>query len=307
MAIGRSHPARNARQGDDSLQIGVVFPQTEIGSDPADIRRYATAVEAMGYRHLLAYDHVVGGSLAIHEKLRNRYTSETAFHEVFVLFGFLAAVAPTLELVTGVLILPQRQAVLVAKQAAEIDVLTGGRLRLGVGIGWNDLEYEALNEPFRNRARRFEEQIDVLRHLWRTGLVDYSGTWHRIDHAGINPMPVQRPIPIWIGASAEPAIRRAARIADGFFPNARTIEDHERQLGWLRDELARHGRSSDDFGLEPRISLGEGGPDDWRRLYAWWRRQGATHIDINTMGAGCTTVDDHLRLLERALDALVRT
>lgn len=304
MAVGRSFPTRGARQGHGSLQIGAVFPQTEIGSNPADIRRYATAVEDLGYRHLLAYDHVVGGSLAVHGKLRNRYTSDTAFHEVFVLFGYLAAVAPTLELVTGVLILPQRQAVLVAKQAAEVDVLTGGRLRLGVGIGWNDIEYEALNEPFRNRARRFEEQVEVLRHLWQSDVVDFTGAWHRIDHAGINPMPVQRPIPIWIGASAEPAIRRAARIGDGFFPNARTIEDHEQQLGWLRDELAACGRANDDFGLEPRISLGEGGPDDWRRLHAWWREQGATHIDINTMGAGCASVDDHLRLLERALDAV---
>ncbi len=304
MAIGRSSPSRADRQGQGSLQVGAVFPQTEIGSNPADIRRYATAIEEMEYRHLLAYDHVVGGSLAVHDKLRNRYTSETAFHEVFVLFGYLAAVAPTLELVTGVLILPQRQAVLVAKQAAEIDVLTGGRLRLGVGIGWNDIEYEALNEPFLNRARRFEEQIEVLRHLWRTDIVDFNGTWHRIDHAGINPMPVQRPIPIWIGASAEPAIRRAARIADGFFPNARTLEAHEEQLGWLRDELARSGRQPGDFGLEPRITLGEGGPDDWRHLYSWWQEQGATHIDMNTMGVGCTSVDDHLRLLDRARDAV---
>lgn len=304
VAIGRSSPTRDARQGNGSLRIGAVFPQTEIGSDPVVIRRYAMGIETMGYRHLLAYDHVVGGSIAVHEKLRNRYTAATAFHEVFVLFGYLAAVAPSLELVTGVLILPQRQAVLVAKQAAEIDVLTGGQFRLGVGIGWNDIEYEALNERFQNRARRFEEQIDVLRRLWQHDIVDYTGAWHRIDHAGINPMPVQRPIPIWIGASAEPAIRRAARIADGFFPNARTIEDHQRQLGWLRDELARHGRSIGDFGLEPRISLGDGGPDDWRELHDWWREQGATHIDINTMGAGCESVDDHFRLLERALDAL---
>lgn len=304
MAAGRSSPTRGAREDGGTVRIGAVFPQTEIGSDPADIRRYATAIAHMGCQHVLAYDHVVGGSLAVHEKLRNRYTSDTAFHEVFVLFGYLAAVAPSLELVTGVLILPQRQAALVAKQAAEIDVLTQGRLRLGVGIGWNDLEYEALNEPFGNRARRFEEQIDVLRQLWQSETVTFSGDWHTLDHVGINPMPVQRPIPIWIGASAEPAIRRAARIADGFFPNARTIEDHQRQLGWLRDELAKHGRSGNDFGLEPRISLGDGGPDDWRHLHAWWREQGATHIDLNTMGAGCTSVDDHLRLLGRALDAL---
>jgi probable F420-dependent oxidoreductase len=307
MAPGRRSPTRDSRAEPGAIRIGAVFPQLEIGSDPAAIRQYATAIERIGYRHLLAYDHVVGGSLERHEKLRNRYTADSLFHEVFVLFGFLAAVAPSLELVTGVLILPQRQAVLVAKQAAEIDVLTGGRFRLGVGIGWNDLEYEALNEPFRNRARRFVEQIDVMRQLWTTRIIDYNGEWHRLDHVGINPMPVQQPIPVWFGANAEVAIRRAARIGDGFLPNARTIEESERQLGWLRDELDRTGRASDTFGLQPRITIGETGSDEWRRQFDWWREQRATHVDVNTMGAGCTGVDDHIRLLERVHDTLTRT
>ena len=288
----------------DQLRIGVVFPQTEIGNRVRDIRTFAVESETMGYRHLLAYDHVVGGSLAAHEKLRNRYTDKSPFHEVFVLLGYLAAVTTTLEMVTGVLILPQRQTVLVAKQAAALDLLSNGRVRLGVGIGWNDIEYQALNETFGNRARRFEEQIALLRELWANEVISFAGNWHTIDNAGIQPLPMQRPIPIWIGASAEPAIRRAARLADGFFPNARTIEDHQTQLATLRDELDRAGRSQETFGLEPRITLADGGPDDWRRQFSWWRDQGATHLTMNTMGSGFTSVAQHLKALETAMRAV---
>lgn len=288
----------------DDIRLGAVFPQTEIGNRVADIRAFAVGTEALGYRHLLAFDHVVGGSLAAHEKLRDRYTDKSPFHEVLVLLGFLAAATNNLELVTGVLILPQRQAVLVAKQAAAIDLVSEGRLRLGVGIGWNDIEYQALSESFSNRARRFEEQIELLRALWSDEVISFKGNWHTIDNAGIQPLPKQRPIPIWIGASAETAIRRAARLADGFFPNARRIEDHESQLAFLHDELDRAGRARETVGLEPRITLADGDPDDWRRLFSWWRERGATHLTINTMGAGCRSVDDHLRLLENALDAV---
>jgi len=299
-----SSSARNDTNTRAIPRIGVVFPQTEIGNQVEDIRRFAVESEAMGYRHLLAYDHVVGGSLAAHEKLRNRYTDKSPFHEVFVLLGYLAAATTTLEMVTGVLILPQRQTVLVAKQAAAIDLLSEGRFRLGVGIGWNDIEYEALNESFANRARRFEEQIQLLRVLWSDEVISFTGNWHTIDNAGIQPLPRQRPIPVWIGASADQAIRRAARLADGFFPNARTIEDHQAQLRILRDELDRVGRSRESFGLEPRITLVDGGPDDWRRLFSWWREQGATHLTMNTMGSGFTSVDEHLAALKTALRAV---
>ncbi len=306
MSTGALSSNRPVQHDADEIRIGAVFPQTEIGNRIADIRAFATGSESMGYRHLLAYDHVVGGSLAAHEKLRNRYTDKSPFHEVFVLLGYLAAATSSLELVTGVLILPQRQTVLVAKQAAAVDLLSEGRLRLGVGIGWNDIEYQALNESFSNRARRFEEQIELLRALWSDEVISFAGTWHTIDNAGIQPLPAQRPIPIWIGASAEAAIRRAARLADGFFPNARKIEDHQAQLAILHDELDRAGRSRESFGLEPRITLADGGPDDWRQWFSWWREQGATHLTMNTMGADCTSVDDHLRLLENAFNA-VRT
>ena len=220
------------------MRIGVVFPQTEIGSDPGVIREYAQAAEEMGYSHILAYDHVLGANIASRPGWRGPYTSETQFHEPFVLFGYLAGLTRRIELVTGVIILPQRQTALVAKQAAEIDVLSGGRLRLGVGIGWNAVEYQGLNEDFSNRGVRLEEQIEVLRAIWSGTAITYQGRWHTIDHAGINPLPAQRPIPIWIGATAETALRRAARLADGWFPQ-RPPDDMaratiERLHGYLR-------------------------------------------------------------------------
>src|SRR5579875_203722 len=198
------------------MQIGVTFPQTEIGADPTAIREYVQAVEEMGYQHLVAFDHVLGA------ETRNRpgwkgYTYKDMFHEPFVLFGYLAALTK-LELVTAVIILPQRQTALVAKQATEVDVLTGGRLRLGVGVGWNQVEYEALGTNFRTRGRLIEEQIRVLRLLWSQQSVTYRGTFHTITDAGLNPLPVQRPIPIWMGGQADVALRRIARLADGWFP-----------------------------------------------------------------------------------------
>ncbi len=286
-------------------RIGAVFPQTEIGNDLDDIRTYATNVAAMGYRHILAYDHVLSGSQqAHHPKLVNRYDEHSPFHEVFVLFGYLAAIVPDLELVTGVLILPQRQTALVAKQAATLDLLTGGKTRLGVGIGWNDIEYQGLGETFGNRGKRLEEQMDVLRSLWRDDISSYNGRWHTIEHAGLAPMPVQRPIPIWIGGSAEVAIRRAARLADGFFPNSGSRETYERIMVVLGDELERCGRDPATFGIEPRISVAATNPDDWKRSYSWWREQGVSHITVNTMGGGFTSLNQHLDALDRATRAL---
>ena len=287
------------------IRIGAVFPQTEIGNDLEDIRTYATTVEEFGYRHILAYDHVLSGSQqAHHPKLINRYDENSPFHEIFVLFGYLAAIVPDLELVTGVLILPQRQTALVAKQAATVDLLTAGKTRIGVGIGWNDIEYQGLGETFGNRGKRLEEQIDVLRRLWTDEIISYDGTWHAIDHAGLAPMPVQRPIPIWIGGSAEVAVRRAARLADGFFPNSGTQETYERIMSILRDELRRTDRDPATFGIEPRISVAGTKPDDWKRSFAWWREHGATHLTINTMGGHFTSVDQHLDALGQAIETL---
>jgi probable F420-dependent oxidoreductase len=286
------------------MQIGVVFPQTEIGPDPAGVRAYAQAVQQLGFEHLLLYDHVVGADPAHYEGWSGAYDINSQFHEPFSVFGFMAAVAPGLELVTGVIILPQRQAVLVAKQAAEVDVLTSGKLRLGVGIGWNAVEYEALGMDFRTRGRRFEEQIELMRRLWTDPVVTFDGRYHQVTAAGLNPMPVQRPIPVWIGASAEPALKRAAELADGFFPQRPLAggwpATMDRMRGWMTDA----GRDPATFGIEARLNAGTGTPDDWRTAVEEWRGLGATHVSINTMGGGLQGPDAHVERLRQALQAV---
>jgi len=199
------------------MRIGVVFPQTEIGADVADVRRYAEQVEELGFTHVLAYDHVLGADPEVHKGWNGPYDVHTTFHEPFVLFGYLAAITE-LELVTGIIILPQRQTALVAKQAAEVDLLTRGRFRLGVGLGWNAVEYEALGTTFSNRGRRIEEHVELMRRLWTEQTVTYDGTYEHVTGAGLAPIPVQRPIPIWFGGQSELAYQRIGRLADGWFP-----------------------------------------------------------------------------------------
>ena len=200
------------------MEIGAVFPQTEIGSDPGAIKEYAQAAESLGYDHIIAFDHVLGANAASRPNWSGAYRHTDSFHEPFVLFGFLAGVTERIGLVTSVIILAQRQTVLVAKQAAAVDVLSGGRLRLGIGIGWNAVEFEALGENFHDRGRRSEEQVDLLRKLWTSDLVTFEGRWHTVTDAGLNPLPIQRPIPIWFGGRAEQLLRRVARLGDGWFP-----------------------------------------------------------------------------------------
>ena len=278
------------------MKLGVVFPQTEIGNDPVAIRDYAQAAEQLGYNHLLVYDHVLGahGDRFKDIGFRPPYSYETPFHEPFVLFGYLASATEKLELVTGILILPQRQTALVAKQAAAVDVLSGGRLRLGVGIGWNFTEYESLGENFRNRGRRAEEQIDLLRKLWTNELVDFEGKYHSLSQVGINPLPVQRPIPIWMGAMADAAVQRAARIADGWFPQFGPNADGEAAIERFRGYVRDAGRGPDDVGVEGRISLGRGSDEDRHSLLEGWKQLDASHVSFNTMGAGLTSPQDHV-------------
>jgi probable F420-dependent oxidoreductase len=286
------------------MKIGVVFPQTEIGDDPIAIRDYAQAVEAMGYTHILAYDHVLGASTTDRPDWRGAYTSETPFHEPFVLFAFLAGQTRQLEFVTGVIILPQRQTALVAKQAAALDVLSSGRLRLGVGIGWNEVEYQALGENFRNRASRIEEQVAVLRALWTEPVVTFHGRWHTIEAAGIKPLPTQRPIPVWFGASADAAIERAGRIADGWMPQRAPDDLARHQLDVFRGAAQAAGRDPSALGIEARLSIGQTPEGEWARFAADWRALGATHLCVNTMGAGLKSPQDHIDALRRVKDAL---
>jgi len=276
----------------------VTFPQTELGGDPGAVRAYGERVEELGFSHILVYDHVVGADPAVHEGWNGPYDVHTTFHEPFVMFGYLAGVTRALELVTGVIILPQRQATLVAKQAAEVDLLSDGRFRLGIGVGWNTVEYEALGEDFGTRGKRSAEQIELLRRLWTEQSVTFAGDFHTVTGAGIAPLPVQRPIPVWVGAASPPGYKRAGRLADGWFPmmtpgpalvEARTIVETA-----ARDA----GRDPATIGMEGRLDW-RGDGDAVADQLTQWEKSGATHVSVNTMGAGLKTVDDHLTALAR--------
>ena len=295
------------------MKVGSVFPQLEIGADPDEIARYAREVERLGFDHLVIYDHVLGahpdrpagwsGPYA-----RAPYTHESLFHEPFVLFGHLAAVTTRLELVTAVVILPQRQTALVAKQAAEVDVLSRGRLRLGVGIGWNAVEYEALGMDYRSRGQRIEEQIGLMRALWTEPVVDFRGRWERVDRAGLNPLPVQRPIPIWMGGGylaaskevVEAALRRIARLADGWLTHVQP--EDAAAIARFRELVRESGRDPSRVGLEGRVNAFRVRAEDWPREIEWWRRREATHVELNTMNAGYRSIEEHLGALRRFVD-----
>ncbi|HWX77623.1 MAG TPA: LLM class F420-dependent oxidoreductase [Candidatus Acidoferrales bacterium] len=281
------------------MRFGVVFPQTEIGTDPAVIRDFAQTAEGLGYHHILAYDHVIGVNPASRQGWRPPYTHKDSFHEPFVLFSYLAGVTKTLEFTTGVIILPQRQTVLVAKQAAALDVLSGGRLRLGIGIGWNPVEYEALGENFKNRGRRSEEQVEVLRQLWTQELVTYEGQWHRITDAGLNPLPIQRPIPIWFGGSDDRALRRLARLGDGWFPMMGPHDTCRAAIDKIGSYAREAGRDPKSIGIESRVMIGQTSPEEWKKEIEAWKNLGATHLAVNTMKAGLPTPTAHIEAIRR--------
>tara|TARA_B100000315_G_scaffold103394_2_gene94761 strand:+ start:2743 stop:3612 length:870 start_codon:yes stop_codon:yes gene_type:complete len=287
------------------MRLGAVFPQTEIGADPAAVRDFAQAAESLGYDHLLVFDHVLGADAGKREHWDRPYQHTSMFHEPFVLFGYLAGITRRIELTTGVLILGQRQTALVAKQAAEVDVLSGGRLRLGIGIGWNEVEYEALGESFTNRGRRSVEQIELLRALWTQEVVDFKGRYHHVTYAGINPLPVQRPIPIWIGGGAERVVRRVGRLGDGWFPQFRPDGAGQERIEQMREYARQAGRDPKSIGIEGRISLADrGSPQDWNRSARAWADVGATHVSVNTMRAGLEGPDQHIEAIRRFKEAV---
>ncbi|MGH8319234.1 MAG: LLM class F420-dependent oxidoreductase [Steroidobacteraceae bacterium] len=279
------------------MKIGAVYPQIELRGDPEAVRRIGTTLEALGYDYLLSYDHVLG---AVHEgrepKLTGPYTEKHPFHDPLVMFAHLAALTHRLELVTGILILPQRQTALVARQAADIDLLSGGRFRLGVGIGWNYVEYQALGQDFKTRGRRLDEQVELLRKLWSEPLVSFDGKFDHVDRACINPRPKRR-IPIWFGGFVEAAFRRAARIGDGFIFSAgatdRVID------GWkqLESALREAGRDPATFGREMVIGRTDKTPQDIAKRLKWCREWGCTYAAIDTMGKGFATAEAHLEFL----------
>ena len=282
------------------MRLHAIFPQTEIGSDPAVIARFIRDVEAMGFDGLVAYDHVLGADPA-RPGWSGPYTIESQFHEVMVLFSFAAAITTRLELSTGVLILPQRQTALVAKQAAALDVLSGGRLRLGVGVGWNWVEFASLGMSFKDRGKRIEEQISLLRRLWTEPSVTLDGAWHHVDRAGINPLPVQRPIPLWMGADSEVALRRVARLADGLFAHFAPSDEGAVQAAAFWEWVKAAGREPKDVGLECRMGA-RMTDDELARAAERFRAMGATDFECNTMRANFTAPDEHLAAYRRFME-----
>jgi probable F420-dependent oxidoreductase len=286
------------------MKIGLVYPQTEFGDDPVAIRDYAQTAEGLGFSHILAYDHVLGANPERPGGWQGPYTYQTPFHEPLTLFSFMAGMTKRLEFTTGIIILPQRQTALFAKQAATLDVLSGGRLRIGIGLGWNTVEYQALNENFHNRGKRIEEQVEVLRLLWTQPLVNFKGRWHEIPDAGLNPLPVQRPIPIWFGGSAEAALERIALLGDGWMTNYRTVADAQPALEKIEGWLAKAGRPRATFGLEARMPYGDGEAGLWHKVMRDWESAGATHFSFNTMGHGFDTPAKHLAAMRMFADAI---
>ena len=283
-----------------STKIGAVYPQTEFPSDPGALTAFAQAIEGMGYRHFLAYDHVLGAGRATRPDWTGPYDADSRFHEIFVLMAFVAAVTERVELVTGVVILPQRQTALVAKQAASVDVLSGGRMRLGIGVGWNPVEYEGLGKDFHDRGARSEEQIRLMRALWAENPTTFHGTWESVMDAGINPLPVARSIPVWIGGYVEATLKRAARMADGWFPWTEPDAEMEGMLERLREYTVAAGRAADAVTLEPQLNVGRGTARESSAFIQRWTDLGATQFCLSTLGNGFSTPDQHLAALERA-------
>ena len=278
------------------MQIGAVFPQNELGGDVGAMRAFGQAAADLGYEHLAAYDHVLGADPGVHGDLGGPYTSDDTFFEPLTMFSYLAGLTD-LGFATSILIGPQRQTALLAKQAAQVDLLCGGRFRLGLGIGWNKVEYEALGHSFADRAAFLEEQVAVLRQLWTQPIVTFEGRFHHITAAGLNPLPTQRPIPIWIGAFAPSALRRVGRLADGWFPMTRPGGGLDEALEVIAQGAAEAGRDVSDISFEGRVEFATRDPEKMAKHAERWREAGASHLSVNTMGAGCTTVDEHIAAL----------
>jgi len=300
------------------MKIGAVLPFTEIGTDPVIIRDYAQAIEGLGYDHIVVADHVLGANPKTHE-LWGPYTDKSMFHEPFVFMGFLAAITETIELATGIVIAPQRQTALLAKQAAEVDVLSGGRLRLGLGVGWNQVEYEALGEDFTTRGKKMDEQMELLRALWANDLVTFDGEWDKITDAGINPLPVQQPLPIWLGGWADPMIKRIAQKSDGWFAFFKPDDEGKEMLGKLHQYADEAGRDIAEIGIEAWVTVNNSqvlsgvnqrpedtllrSPDEWCEEIAAWKALGATHLSCWTMYSNLS-VDEHIDVARRFKEAV---
>jgi probable F420-dependent oxidoreductase len=280
----------------DGVRKGVVFPQGSLPGDPDSVRQYVAGIEGLGYDHLVVPDHVLGVDPEAHPGWSGVYDVHDSFHEPLVLFGFLAAIT-RLELVAGVIVLPQRQAVVVAKQAAEIDLLSGGRLRLGVGIGWNSVEFEGIGAEFRSRGRRIDEQIAVMRALWADPVVDFQGQEHSLSGVGISPLPPRKTIAVWVGAETAPAaFRRVGRIADGWMAMGPPVAAARDALGTIRRAAEEAGRDPDSIGIQAWVDAGDRDFVRAREEIRGWTELGATHVAVSTRGGGPQAIEDHLAI-----------
>ncbi len=278
------------------MQLNAFVPSLDIGTDPAKIRDWAQAAEDLGYAYIEVPDHVFGAKAR--DGWAPLYNEKDSFHETFVTLGFLAAVTKTIGLSSGILIAPQRQTGVIAKQAAEVDLLSGGRLRLGIGLGWNHVEYEALGAHWKTRGVRQAEQVEVLRRLWSEDLVTFNGRFHHLNEVSIVPPPVQRPIPIWFGGSSDAAVTRAARLGDGWMPIMAPDAQDEQKLAALREQLKSCGRDPASFGIEAWLRMHDADPQGWAAAADGWRRLGADMVMLYPMYR-IRNVDDHIETLRR--------
>ena len=281
------------------MRLSAFFPTRDIGTDPAKIRDWAQAAEDLGYAYIEVPDHVFG--VTARNGWTPRYNEKDPFHETFVTLGFLAAVTTRILLSSGVLIAPQRQTGVIAKQAAEADLLSGGRLRLGIGVGWNHVEYESLGIDWKTRGARQAEQVEVLRRLWSEDLVSFSGRFHNLNEVSIVPPPVQRPIPIWFGGLSDAVVTRAARLGDGWMPIIEPDAQAEEKLGALREQLRSFGRDPAKFGIEGWLRMHDGDPQRWAAAADGWRRLGADIVMLYPMYR-IPRFDDQIETLRRFKD-----
>ena len=277
------------------MRIGAVFPQTEAGTDIGAITDYIQNVESLGFDHILAFDHVLGANASSRPGWSGAYQHTDSFYEPITFYSYVAAITSRLELATGVIILPQRQTALFAKQTATLDLISGGRLRLGIGTGWNQVEYEALGENFHNRGKRSEEQINLLRKLWSEELITFEGKFHTVTDAGLNPLPPGRSIPIWFGGMADPVLERVAKIGNGWLPLGSPNEKRKNTFDKLKKYLEQNSRSVSDIGIEAMVSLKNSNSDtDIKKDLSSWAEMGTTHISINTMNCGLKFPGEHI-------------
>ena len=287
------------------MDFGISFPQTQIGNDPAIIRNFVETAEGLGFERLTLVDHILGAKEAKDAPWAVHYTIEYGFHEPLTLFAWIAGFTKSIQLVTANVVLPQRQTELVAKQAAQIDILTGGRMVLGIGVGWSKSEFEALNMNFANRGARIEEQVNLLRRLWTDELVEFEGKWHKISEMGMNPRPIQQPIPIWFGAMEEVAVRRAARIGDGWLmsPRGKPDDQMKKLVEAFYEEAVSAGRNVNGLGIDATVFAEDRGPNEWLSEAQAWRDLGATSITFRTSESGFTHIDQHINAMRRLAEA----